>query len=63
MKLDSMGENLGAAVAELTPDDFRDIDLAASQIAVHGARCPEHLQRMTARCAATARSMTTTDTQ
>jgi aryl-alcohol dehydrogenase-like predicted oxidoreductase len=42
-------ENLGAAAIELTADDLRDIDQAASQIEVHGARYPEHLQAMVGR--------------
>ena len=41
-------ENLGAAQIQLTPDDLRDIDRAASQIEVHGARYPEHLQKWSA---------------
>jgi aryl-alcohol dehydrogenase-like predicted oxidoreductase len=42
-------ENLGATRIELTGDDLRDIDRAASQIEVHGARYPEHLQKMVGR--------------
>jgi aryl-alcohol dehydrogenase-like predicted oxidoreductase len=42
-------ENLGAAAIHLTPDDLRDIDRESSAIAVHGARYPEHLQRMVGR--------------
>ena len=42
-------ENIGAAAIQMTPDDLREIDRAASQIAVHGARYPEHLQQMTGR--------------
>jgi aryl-alcohol dehydrogenase-like predicted oxidoreductase len=42
-------ENLGAAAVRLTPDDLREIDRAASQIAVQGARYPEQLERMTGR--------------
>jgi aryl-alcohol dehydrogenase-like predicted oxidoreductase len=42
-------ENLGAAAIELTADDLREIDQAASQIEVHGARYPEHLQAMVGR--------------
>jgi hypothetical protein len=34
---------------ELTADDLRGIDRAASQIEVHGARYPEHLQNMAGR--------------
>jgi aryl-alcohol dehydrogenase-like predicted oxidoreductase len=39
-------ENLGAARVELTPDDLRDIDSAASKIAVQGARYSESSQRL-----------------
>ncbi|QEH39276.1 General stress protein 69 (plasmid) [Aquisphaera giovannonii] len=42
-------ENLGAAAVELTPEDLRAIDEAASQIAVQGARYPEPLEQMTGR--------------
>jgi aryl-alcohol dehydrogenase-like predicted oxidoreductase len=42
-------ENLGAAEIQLTADDLRDIGRAASQIEVHGARYPEHLQKMVGR--------------
>ena len=44
-----LDENLGAASVELTPDDLRDVDSAASKIQVEGARYPEHLERMTGR--------------
>ena len=42
-------ENLGAAEIQLTADDLREIDGAASQIEVHGARYPERLQQMVGR--------------
>jgi len=42
-------ENLGAARIQLSPDDLREIDRAASQIEVHGARYPEHLQKLVGR--------------
>ena len=42
-------ENLGATQIQLTADDLHDIDRAASQIAVYGARYPEHLQMMVGR--------------
>jgi aryl-alcohol dehydrogenase-like predicted oxidoreductase len=42
-------ENLGAADVELTADDLREIEAAASQITVQGARYPEHLEQMTGR--------------
>jgi aryl-alcohol dehydrogenase-like predicted oxidoreductase len=44
-----LDENLGAAAVELTPEDLREIDSAASKITVQGARYPEHLERMTGR--------------
>jgi aryl-alcohol dehydrogenase-like predicted oxidoreductase len=42
-------ENLGAAQVQLTSDDLREIDRAASQIEVHGARYPEHRQKLVGR--------------
>jgi aryl-alcohol dehydrogenase-like predicted oxidoreductase len=48
-KRQRLQENLGAAAIQLTADDLREIDRAASQIEVHGARYPEHLQRMVGR--------------
>jgi len=48
-KLHRLEENLGAAGVQLTPDDLRAIDGAASQIEVQGARYPEHLDRLTGR--------------
>jgi aryl-alcohol dehydrogenase-like predicted oxidoreductase len=42
-------ENLGAAQIQLNADDLREIDRAASQIEVHGARYPERLQQMVGR--------------
>jgi len=36
-------ENVGAVDVELAPDDLREIESAASKIAVQGARYPEHL--------------------
>lgn len=38
---------MGAAAVELTPDDLRDIDAAASKTKVQGTRYPEKLQQMT----------------
>jgi aryl-alcohol dehydrogenase-like predicted oxidoreductase len=37
-KLHRLEENLGAVAVRLTPDDLREIEEAASHIAVHGAR-------------------------
>ena len=48
-KLDRLEENIGAAAVELTPDDLREIDSAASKITVQGARYPEKLEQMTGR--------------
>jgi aryl-alcohol dehydrogenase-like predicted oxidoreductase len=46
-KPNRLEENIGAVEVELTADDLREIDSAASKIAVEGARYPEELQRMT----------------
>jgi aryl-alcohol dehydrogenase-like predicted oxidoreductase len=46
-KLQRLDENIGALSVELTPGDLRDIDAAASKIAVQGARYPERLEQMT----------------
>src|SRR5437867_3464560 len=48
-KLERLEENMGAAALELTSDDLREIDSAASKITVQGARYPENLARMTGR--------------
>jgi aryl-alcohol dehydrogenase-like predicted oxidoreductase len=48
-KLSRVEENIGAAALDLTPDDLRDIDTAASKITIEGARYPEELERMTYR--------------
>jgi len=48
-KLSRLDENNGAVAIELTPNDLRDIDEAASKIPVQGERYPEHLERMTGR--------------
>jgi len=45
-KLSRLEENIGAEAVALTVDDLREIDEAASKIAVQGERYPEHLQRM-----------------
>ncbi len=42
-------ENLAAVSVNLTPDDLREIDTAASRITVQGARYPENLQKMVGR--------------
>ena len=48
-KLHRLDENLGATEIELTPDDLRDIDNAASKITVQGTRYPENLEQLTGR--------------
>jgi len=48
-KLKRMQENIGAAAIELTSDDLREIEGAASKINVQGARYPENLERMAGR--------------
>ena len=48
-KVARLEENLGAVNAELTADDLREIDGAASKIKIEGARYPEHLQKMVGR--------------
>jgi aryl-alcohol dehydrogenase-like predicted oxidoreductase len=48
-KLHRLEENIGASSLELTPDDLREIDEAASQIPLEAARYPERLEAMTGR--------------
>jgi aryl-alcohol dehydrogenase-like predicted oxidoreductase len=48
-KLKRLEENIGAVEIELTRDDLREIESAASQIEVQGARYPEHLEQLTGR--------------
>jgi aryl-alcohol dehydrogenase-like predicted oxidoreductase len=48
-KLHRLDENLGAAAVELASGDLREIESAASKIAVQGARYPEHLQQLVGR--------------
>src|SRR5438477_8368780 len=45
-KVHRLKENVAAASVELTADDLRDIESAASGITVHGARYPEAAQRL-----------------
>jgi aryl-alcohol dehydrogenase-like predicted oxidoreductase len=45
-KLLRLEENIGATTVELTPDDLRQIDDAASAITVQGERYPENLQKL-----------------
>jgi aryl-alcohol dehydrogenase-like predicted oxidoreductase len=47
--LERLKENIGAAEIQLTPDDLREIDHAASEITVQGDRYPANLEQMTGR--------------
>ena len=44
-----LDENLGAVALELTAGDLREIDRAAAQITVQGARYPDQMEEMTGR--------------
>jgi aryl-alcohol dehydrogenase-like predicted oxidoreductase len=46
-KLNRLEENIGAVAVELTADDLREIESAASKITIQGARYPEHLEKRT----------------
>ena len=46
-KLARLEENIGAVSIRLTPDDLREIETAASQITIQGARYPEALEKRT----------------
>jgi len=48
-KLNRLEENIGAVAVELASDDLREIERAASEITVQGARYPEELERRTGR--------------
>jgi aryl-alcohol dehydrogenase-like predicted oxidoreductase len=48
-KQNRLAENIEAATIELTSNDLREIDSAASRIMVQGARYPEALEAMTGR--------------
>jgi aryl-alcohol dehydrogenase-like predicted oxidoreductase len=48
-KLKRLEENIGAAEIELTSDDLRDIESAASKINVQGDRYPERFEQMAGR--------------
>jgi aryl-alcohol dehydrogenase-like predicted oxidoreductase len=45
-KLHRLRENIGAASVQLTPEDLREIESAASKIKLQGARYPEQLQKL-----------------
>ena len=48
-KLHRLEENIGAVNVKLSPDDLRELDVAASKIPVQGARYPEELQKLVGR--------------
>ena len=48
-KLHRLEENIGAVSVELSSEDLREIENAASKITVQGARYPERLEQMTGR--------------
>jgi aryl-alcohol dehydrogenase-like predicted oxidoreductase len=45
-KLTRLGENVGATSIELSAEDLREIEIAASQVTVQGARYPAHMQKL-----------------
>jgi aryl-alcohol dehydrogenase-like predicted oxidoreductase len=48
-KLHRLEENIGAINVKFSPEDLRELETAASKIAVQGARYPEELQKMVGR--------------
>ncbi|WP_257312596.1 aldo/keto reductase [Geothrix fuzhouensis] len=48
-KLHRLEENLGGAALDLTTDDLKAIEAAASKVELQGARYPEHLQKLVGR--------------
>jgi aryl-alcohol dehydrogenase-like predicted oxidoreductase len=48
-KLHRLRENVGSVSLQLTPEDLRKLESAASKITVQGARYPEHLQKLVGR--------------
>jgi len=48
-KMHRLEENIGAAAVELAPEDLRQLETAASKIAVQGARYPAELQKLVGR--------------
>jgi aryl-alcohol dehydrogenase-like predicted oxidoreductase len=48
-KLTRLEENLGAVNVQLSPDDLRELEVAAAKIPVQGARYPEELQKLVGR--------------
>jgi aryl-alcohol dehydrogenase-like predicted oxidoreductase len=48
-KLHRLEENIASENVELSPEDLRELDIAASKISVQGARYPEELQKLVGR--------------
>jgi aryl-alcohol dehydrogenase-like predicted oxidoreductase len=48
-RMERLAENLGAADVELTADDLREIDAAAADIEVQGARYPDFMKKLIGR--------------
>ena len=48
-KLNRLDENIGAAAITLTDEDLREIERAASDIPIHGARYPDAMERLSNR--------------
>jgi aryl-alcohol dehydrogenase-like predicted oxidoreductase len=48
-KLHRLDENIGAAAITLTDEELRDIERAASDVPIHGARYPEAMERLSNR--------------
>jgi aryl-alcohol dehydrogenase-like predicted oxidoreductase len=48
-KLHRLDENIGAAAITLTDEDLRDLERAASDIPIHGARYPDAMERLSNR--------------
>jgi aryl-alcohol dehydrogenase-like predicted oxidoreductase len=48
-KRQRLDENVAAADVELTPDDLREIEVAAARITIQGARYPEAMERLSNR--------------
>jgi aryl-alcohol dehydrogenase-like predicted oxidoreductase len=46
-KAERLEENIGAASVELTPEDLADIERAAAEVTIEGARYPEALEKRT----------------
>jgi aryl-alcohol dehydrogenase-like predicted oxidoreductase len=48
-KIHRLEENLGGAAIELGASSLREIEQAAAPVKIHGARYPEHLQKLVGR--------------